>query len=240
MTVCVSVCLSLSTLSPSTYRLLGAVEPGGLRETGSRPLYRRGRWRLRDAGTRGLLAAGSSRAPDSLGTERRPAAGWGDLGGCRCPFPVEGQRARVARGGKERRPFRRVTAAESRWLTHPGRPSLPGPEWPGPGLPREREMPPAVPRSRNWGHWATGPAGTPLSGLAWACRALPGGLGARAQPQGLNPVLLPNTESPSQPLQISRGKNILAGNTWSACSAARMVWGGFYLLNCISQNLIIH
>lgn len=130
-----------------------------------------GRWRLRDAGTRGLLAPGSSRAPDSLGTERRPAAGWGDLGGCRCPFPVEGQRARVARGGKERRPFRRVTAAESRWLTHPGRPSLPGPERPGPGLPQEREMPPAVPGSRNWGHWATGPAAL---GQGHRCLDLPG------------------------------------------------------------------
>lgn len=36
------------------------------------------------------LATGNSRAPDSR-HRTAPAAGWGDLGGCRCPFPVEGR-----------------------------------------------------------------------------------------------------------------------------------------------------
>lgn len=107
-----------------------------------------------------------------------PTAGWGHLGSCRCPFPVEGRRARVARGGKARRPFRRVTAAESRRLSHPRRPSLPGPEWPGPGQTPELGTPPAVPRARNWGRWA---AGLALRGLAWACGALPGRPGAHTQ-----------------------------------------------------------
>lgn len=188
-----SVCLSLSILSPNPYPLLGAVEPGGIPETGSRPLiYRLGpveTERCRD--TRRVLQRAAP-APPTLVTEERPAAGWGDVGGCRCPFPVEGQRARVARGGKERRPFRRVTAAESRWLTHPGRPSLPGPERPGPGLPRERETPPAVPRSRNWGHWATGPAAL---GRGHRCLDLPGLVARFRRPgrQGPAPRLEPSS-----------------------------------------------
>lgn len=114
--------------------------------------------------------AGNAPIPDSR-HRTAPAAGWGYPGDSRCPFPVEGRRARVARGGKERRPFRRVTAAESRWVTHPGRPSLPGPERRGPGQPREREMPPAVSQARNWGHWATG---TLVLGRGHRCTDLPG------------------------------------------------------------------
>lgn len=151
--------------------------------------------RPRDAGMCAGSRTGNSRAPDSW-HQKAPAAGWGDPRGCRCPFPVEGPRARVIRGGKERRPFRRVTAAESRWLTHPGRPSLPGLERPGPGQPWEREMPPvgaSGPELGLLGHWgrSSGP-GTPLYGLVCACGALPGRL-VLPHPgpslQGLNPVL---------------------------------------------------
>lgn len=166
-----SICLSLSTLSPRPYPLLGAAQPGGLRETGAPHLHRLGPGETATCRDVRVVLQRAAPAPPPLGTARRPAAGWGGSGGCRCPFPVEGQRARVARGGKERRPFCRVTAAESRWLTHPGRPSLPGPERPWPGPHREREVPPGVPSSRNWGHWATGPA---APGLGHRCLDLPG------------------------------------------------------------------
>lgn len=185
-------------------------------------------------------AARNSRSADSW----RPLAVGGDPGGCRCPFPVEGPRARVARGGKERRPFRRVTAAESRRLTHPGCPSLPGPERPGPGRPREQEIPPAVPRARNWGHWATGP---PVLGQGHRCTDLPGleppfpgGLGAHTQRPApgleLSSLGTPNPDlNPFLSFLAERGE-------WQVIPGALTVQpgillGGFLLIYRISQNL---
>lgn len=148
--------------------------------------------------------AGNSCNPDSR-HQMAPTGGWGYPGGCRCLFPVEGLRARVARGGKERHLFRRVTAAESRRLTHPGRPSLPGPDWPGPnnlgsGRCRRRYLDP--------GTGVTGPLGpqswardTTVRTCLGLSRLFPEDWAPtpRAQPQGLNPVLM-NTEPTSQPI----------------------------------------
>lgn len=146
------------------------VEPGGLRQRTSV-----GSWRsLSGMETAKCQShpAGNSHAPDS--PHLSGAVGGWDPRDCRCPFPVEGLQARVAGGGNELRPFRRVTAAESRRLSHPGRPSLPGPERPGPGQPREREMPPVMPLARNWGHSAAVPAAP-----SWGhrCPDLPGLVG---------------------------------------------------------------
>lgn len=194
VTVCVSVRLSVP-LSPRRQvpiPFLTQWNPSGSGRLVFDPFTSWGP--METAGCRDVRGVMQRTTPAPLDSRHQtaPAAGWGDMGGRRCPFPVGGQRARVAR-----RPFRRVTAAESRWLTHPGRPSLPGPERPRPGQPREREMPQAVPRSRNWGPWATGPAEL---GRGHRCLDLPGLVARfpedraptpRAQPQGLNPVLLP-------------------------------------------------
>lgn len=148
-------------------------------------------------------AAGNSRTPGSR-HRTAPAAGWGDPGDCRCPFPVEGRRARVVRGGKERRPFRRLTAR----VTVADSPGAPLPSWPGAvraRQPRERDMPPAVPQARNWGHWATGPValgwGHRCTDLPELERELPGRLGVHtlspapglelSSPRTLSPHLNP-------------------------------------------------
>lgn len=156
----------------------------------------------RPGGARTCAGSCSGQLPHPRRSARTAPAGlWGDPGGCRCLFPVEGLRARVARGGKERRPFRRVTAAESPWLTHPGRPSLPGPERPGPPA-TSRERGRCRQRSLDPGTGVTGPLG-PQSWArdtaVWTCLGLrllfpeDWAPTPRAQPRSLNPVF-PNTE----------------------------------------------
>lgn len=91
----------------------------------------------------------------------------------------------------------RVTVADS--------PGAPLPSWPGAAPARttsgERDAAggTSVPELGSLGHWArrAGP-GTSLSGLAWACGALPGGPGTHTQSPapGLEPSSPPQTLSP--------------------------------------------
>lgn len=138
----------------------------------------------------------------TLGTEGRPLQAGGTREAAGAHFLSGGPQARVARGGKERRPFRRVTAAESRWLTH----RAPLPSWHGAARAwrtsgaRDTAGGAFSPELGSLGHWAhkhwAGDTAVPTClGL---CERFPDDWVStpRAQPQGLNPVLLPKHRVP--------------------------------------------
>lgn len=159
-------------------------------------------------------AAGNSRVSPTLGIERRPLPAGGTREAAGAHFLRRG-REHVSLGAASVPPSHggRVTVADS--------PGAPLPSWPGAARarqPREWEMPPAVPRARNWGHWATGP-----TALCPGHRCLDSPGLVRRFPEDWAPT----------PRAQPQGSNPGAGNPGSASRAARHRAGRFppHLLN---------